>query len=137
MVFPAFILLNTLTRPILLLIFFFHSLHLTALIIITTLTYTTDDSKTNNLVGCGIVCRNTILSFHQPVFYSVFSAEFLAIKTVLKLISSYFHRRFVIYSDSKSVLDSLQTHALILSSQFYKSMMNFAIRVLVFYLVGF
>ena len=71
----------------------------------------TDGSKTNNVVGCGIVCRNTVLSYRLPAFYSVFSAEFLAIETALKLISSYSHRHFIIYTDSKSALDSLQSNS--------------------------
>ena len=72
----------------------------------------TDGSKTNDRVGCGIVCSNTALSYRLPAFYSVFSAEFIAIEISFKLISSYSHRHFIIYTDSKSVLDSLQTHAL-------------------------
>ena len=71
----------------------------------------TDGSKRNNIVGCGIVCRNTVLSYRLPAFYSVFSAEFLAIETALKLISSFSHRHFIIYTDSKSALDSLQSNS--------------------------
>ena len=36
-------------------------------------------SKINNLVGCGIVCGNTFLSYRLPAFFSVYSAEFLAV----------------------------------------------------------
>ena len=69
----------------------------------------TDDSKTNNLVGCGIVCMNTILSYRLPPFFSVFTPEFFAVETALKLISSYSHKHFIIYTDSRSVIDSLQS----------------------------
>ena len=44
---------------------------------------------------------NTILSYHLPPF---FSAE-----TVLKHISSYSHKSFIIYTDSRSVIESLQS----------------------------
>ena len=71
----------------------------------------TDGSKTNNLVGCGIVCRNTVLSYHLPSFVSVFAAEFLAIELALKLISSYSHKHFIIYADSRSVLEALQSNS--------------------------
>ena len=45
-----------------------------------------------------------------PTSFSVFSAEFFAIETALNLIASYFHRHFIIYSDSLSVLDALQSY---------------------------
>ena len=69
----------------------------------------TDGSKAGNLVGCGIVCQNIILSYHLPSLFSVFSAEFLAIEIALKFISSQSHKHFIIYSDSKSALDSLES----------------------------
>ena len=71
----------------------------------------TDGSKANNLVGCGIVCKNTILSYRLPTFFSVFSAEFLAVELALKLISSYSYRHFIIYTDSKSVLEALHSNS--------------------------
>ena len=52
---------------------------------------------------------NTILSNWLPAFFSVFSAEFFAVETALKLISSYSYKYFIIYTGSKSVLDSLQS----------------------------
>ena len=71
----------------------------------------TDGSKTNNIISCGIACNKTVLSYHLPAFYSVFSAEFLSIQTALKLISSYSHKQFMIITDSKSVFDSLQSNS--------------------------
>ena len=49
------------------------------------------------------------MSCRLPSFFSVFSAEFYAIKIALKFISSHPHKHFIIYSDSKSALDSLQS----------------------------
>ena len=69
----------------------------------------TDGSKAGNLVGCGIVCQNNILSYRLPSLFSVFSAEFQAIEIALKFISSHSHKHFIIYSDSKSALDSLES----------------------------
>ena len=71
----------------------------------------TDGSKTNNLVSCGVVCRNIILSYCLPTFFSVVSAEFLTIKITLKYFSSPCHKRFIIYADSKSVLKALQSNS--------------------------
>ena len=88
----------------------------------------TDGSKANNVVGCGIVCRNTILSYCLPAFFSVFSAEFLSIETALKLISSYSHKHFIIDTDSKSILDSHQSNSwspvFISVLQLYKELFN-------------
>ena len=69
-----------------------------------------DGSKTGNYVGCGVVCENTVLSYHLPTSFSAFSAEFFAIETALNLIASYSHKHFIIYSDSLSVLDTLQSY---------------------------
>ena len=69
----------------------------------------TDGSKAGDIVGCGIVCQNNILSYRLPSFFSVFSAEFHAIEVALKFISSHRYKHFIIYSDSKSALDSLHS----------------------------
>ena len=87
----------------------------------------TDGSKTSNIVGCGIVFRNSVFSYRLPVSFSVFSAESIAIETALKLISSYSHKRIIIYIDSRSVLAFL----------FYSYIINFIIRNFAFYFAGF
>ena len=46
-----------------------------------------------------------------PASFFVFSAESIVIETGLKLISSYSHKRFIIYTDSRSVLDSLHSNS--------------------------
>ena len=71
----------------------------------------TDDSKANNLIGSGIVCRNIVLSYRLPAIFSIFFAEFIAIELALKLISSYSHKHFIIYTDSRSVLEMLQSNS--------------------------
>ena len=71
----------------------------------------TDGSKINNLVGCGIVCGNTTLSYRLPAFFSVYSAEFLAVELALNLISSYSHKHFIIYTDSRSVLETIHSNS--------------------------
>ena len=60
---------------------------------------------------CGVICENTVSSYSLPASFSVFSAEFIAIETALKLISSYSHKWFIIYTDSKSVLEALQSYS--------------------------
>ena len=71
----------------------------------------TDGSKTNNLVGCGIICRNIVLSYCLPSFISVFTIEFLAIELPLKFISSYSHKHFIIYTNSRSVLETFHSNS--------------------------
>ena len=61
-------------------------------------------------MSCGIACRNTILSYHLPAFFSIFSATFFTIEIALKLISSYSHKHFIIYTDLRSILGSLQSN---------------------------
>ena len=39
-----------------------------------------DGSKLDNLVGCGIICRNSVGSYRLPAIFSVFSAKFVAIE---------------------------------------------------------
>ena len=94
----------------------------------------TDGSKTINSVGCGIICRNTVLSYRLPAFFSIFSAEFLAIELALKLISSYSHKHFIIYSDSKSVLETLCSNScspsFISILQLYNELYNKGFRIL-------
>ena len=69
----------------------------------------TDGSKTGTYVGCGVVFETTVLSYRLPASFSVLSAEFFAIETALNLITSYSHRHFIIYCDSLSVLEILQS----------------------------
>ena len=69
-----------------------------------------DCSKTNGLVGYGIICKNTILSYRLPEYFSVFHAEFLAIETALKHVSSHTHKHFIICTNSRSVLETLHSN---------------------------
>ena len=69
----------------------------------------TDGSKAGDMVGCGVVCQNNILSYCLQSFFAVFSAKFHTIEIALKFISSHPHKHFIIYSDSKNALDSLQS----------------------------
>ena len=69
----------------------------------------TDGSKIGDLVGCSVVCNNHSRSYRLPPSFSIFSAEFVAIEIALNFISIHPHRQFIIYTDSKSVLDSLQS----------------------------
>ena len=42
---------------------------------------------------------------------SIFSAEFYAVEKALDFIASQYRRNFIIYTDSKSVLDALRSHS--------------------------
>ena len=67
------------------------------------------------LIQLAIVCANTISKYRLPASFFVFSAEFLAIKTALKLISSHSHKHCIIYTDSRSVLKILRFVSCLLS----------------------
>ena len=59
------------------------------------------------IVRCGVVCGN-VSNYCLPASFFVFPAVFHAIETALKLIASS-HSHFIIYSDSVSVLETLQS----------------------------
>ena len=79
----------------------------------------TDGSKTVNHVGCAYVIGNNIVNHQLHVSFSVFTAEATAIFIALKYILSQQRKKFMIYSDSMSVLVSIKspnhrTHPLVL-----------------------
>ena len=65
------------------------------------------DGSNGSYVSCGVIYENNILNCHLPASFSIFSAVFLAIKIALKLIASYSHSYFIIYSDY--YLETLQS----------------------------
>lgn len=69
----------------------------------------TDGSKTPDGVGCGYVCRDASFSYSLPALCSTFTAEIIAIKQALQYIKSQQYKKFIIYTDCNSVLDSLST----------------------------
>ena len=70
----------------------------------------TDGSKCESGVGCAVVYKDTSYITKLPEFASVFTAEITAIIQALELICHSKQRNFVIYSDSKSVLESLSKY---------------------------
>lgn len=69
----------------------------------------TDGSKSNDHVGCAFVCGSDIHSYSLPCFVSVFTSEFLALYKALKYIYHQSVGNFIIYTDSKSVLESISS----------------------------
>ena len=69
----------------------------------------TDGSKAGNLVGCGIVCENKTLSSAFYHLFLFFPVEVLTIEIALNFLSPLSHIHFIIYPDSKSAIDSLQS----------------------------
>ncbi|XP_076043779.1 uncharacterized protein LOC143026881 [Oratosquilla oratoria] len=67
----------------------------------------TDGSKSNNGVGYAVIHDDTSYSSKLPDSASIFTAEITAINHALKVIHESKGDAFVIYCDSKSVLDSI------------------------------
>ncbi|GBO10302.1 putative RNA-directed DNA polymerase from transposon BS [Araneus ventricosus] len=69
----------------------------------------TDGSKSADLVSFAVVFPNTTLSFKLHSSCSVFTAEIAAVLLALEQISDFLERKFIIYTDSQSVLESLKS----------------------------
>ena len=67
----------------------------------------TDGSKDNNKTACAAVLNKMIKIKAHPMESSIFTAEASAIDLVLDIISKEKHKKFIIFSDSLSVLLSL------------------------------
>lgn len=68
----------------------------------------TDGSKRAVGVGAAVVCNNTTRSASLPIEASIFSAEMHAVSMAVRLVNELRGERFVIFSDSFSVLKSLE-----------------------------
>ena len=68
----------------------------------------TDGSKQEMKVGCAAVFQNQELLKRLPNESSIYSAEVIAIDLVMNIIANHKSSKFIIYSDSKSVLQALQ-----------------------------
>ena len=71
----------------------------------------TDGSKENEKVAAACVTDDTTVQFRLPDNASIFSAEIKAIDLALDLINQSLHRKHIIFSDSLSVLQSLNNHS--------------------------
>ena len=67
-----------------------------------------DGSKYNNKAACAAVLNKTILRKALPMESSIFTAEARAIDLALNIILNIKHKKFIIFSDSFSVLLSLR-----------------------------
>ncbi|GBL99145.1 hypothetical protein AVEN_64136-1 [Araneus ventricosus] len=67
----------------------------------------TDGSKSDGHVGCGVVFPSDTLSYRLHNCCSVFTAELVAIFCALQEISPSSQRKFIIYTDSMSALQTL------------------------------
>ena len=72
----------------------------------------TDGSKDNNGTGCGAVLNDKTMKQSLPKEASIFTAEICAINLALKIISNKKAKKFIIYSDSISVLHSIKNQKL-------------------------
>ncbi|XP_076385697.1 uncharacterized protein LOC143264087 [Megachile rotundata] len=68
----------------------------------------TDASKSKEGIGCAVCTLECELSFRLPEAFTVFSSKAFAILQALKYIQKTTHNKFIILSDSKSVLLALQ-----------------------------
>ena len=69
----------------------------------------TDGSKQGIKVGCAAVFQNQELLKRLPNESSIYSAEVIAIDLAMNIIANHKSSKFIIYSDSKSVLQALQS----------------------------
>jgi len=71
----------------------------------------TDGSKTGEAVACAVICGNQIKSMRLPDKSSVYTAELPAVRfrMALKLIRQLKQKSFVIYFDSLSSLQAIQS----------------------------
>ena len=95
-----------------------------------------NSSKENNLVGCGIVCKNTVLSYHWNtciVFWIPCCRAWS--EAHLPILSETFPHLFL--SSEMSLKRFNQTYAHHYSSLFYNFITNFEIRISHFILFGF
>ncbi|GBN29183.1 putative RNA-directed DNA polymerase from transposon X-element, partial [Araneus ventricosus] len=69
----------------------------------------TDGSKSADHVSFAVVFPNTTFSFKLHSSCSVFTAEIAAVLLALEKISDCLERKFIIYTDSLSVLESLKS----------------------------
>ena len=60
-------------------------------------------------VGCAAVFQNQELLKRLPNESSIYSAEVIAIDLAMNIIANHKSSKFIIYSDSKSVLQALQS----------------------------
>ena len=72
----------------------------------------TDGSKDNYGTGCRAVINNKTMKKSLPKEASIFTAEICAINLALKIISNNKAKKFIIYSDSISVLHSIKNQKL-------------------------
>lgn len=71
----------------------------------------TDGSKSSSGVGIAAVSPTQSLQYSLPCQASVFTAELLAIHSAIDLITRSPPQIYVIYSDSRSALEALQTYS--------------------------
>ena len=69
----------------------------------------TDGFKQGKKVGCAAVFQNQELLKRLPNESSIYSAEAIAINLAMNIIANHKSSKFIIYSDSKSVLQALQS----------------------------
>ena len=67
-----------------------------------------DGSKQGMKVGCAAVFQNQELLKRLPNESSIYSAKVIAIDLAMNIIANHKSSKFIIYSDSKSVLQALQ-----------------------------
>ncbi|GBN97857.1 putative RNA-directed DNA polymerase from transposon X-element [Araneus ventricosus] len=82
----------------------------------------TDGSKSGGHVGCGVVFSSDTLSYRLHNCCSVFTAEIVEIFCAIQKISLSTQRKFIIYTDSMSALETL--------SHYHSGMHPTAIRIL-------
>ena len=68
----------------------------------------TDGSRTDENNGCAVILSDNEYLFRLDGVCSVFFCEAYAIRSALEIIKDSMGCKYIIFSDSRSVLDSLQ-----------------------------
>ena len=82
----------------------------------------TDGSKQDNKVGCTLVHKQETAKIRLPDHSSIFSAEAIALNIALCSIQNNINKKFIVFSDSMSVLQTLKQpdHPNPLIQQFFR-----------------
>ena len=89
----------------------------------------TDGSKGNNKTACAAVLYKIIKTKALPMVSSIFTAEACAIDLALDIISKEKHKKFIIFSDSLSVLLSLNNKKKTRAPTYYQTSLQTTLNI--------
>ena len=88
-----------------------------------------DGYKDNNIIACAAVLKKIIKTKALPMQSSIFTAEACAIDLALDIMSKEEHKKFIIFSDSLSVLISLNNNKKTRAPIYYQTTLHTTLNV--------